>query len=150
MPHGRPKGFTLIELLVVIAIIGLLTAIAIPSLLNAIDRGKQKRTMAEIRALGGAIQAYAVDNDLFPVASTMSALVGVLQGEYVTRVKTTDAWGNTFVYAGATLDYTIGSPGKDGGTTLVVVGGGGETSNFIDDITYSKGTFVQWPDGSQN
>ena len=150
MRNGRSKGFTLMELLIVVAIIGILVAIAIPSLLNAVDRGKQQRTMSEVRALGGAIQAYAVDNDIFPVASTMSTLVGVLQGDYVTRVKTTDAWGNTFVYTGVALDYTIGSPAKDGGSTLVVVGGGGKTSNFTDDIIYSKGTFVQWPEGSQD
>ena len=105
---GRPKGFTLIELLVVVAVIGLLAAISIPSLLNAIDRGKQKRTMSEIRALGGAIQAYAVDHDIFPLGSNVGTLASVLEGEYVIRVTATDSWGHTFIYTGVTLDYTLG------------------------------------------
>ncbi len=60
---NRQKGFTLIELLIVVAIIGIIAAIAIPNLLNAIDRGKQKRTMADMRSVGTAIESYAVDNN---------------------------------------------------------------------------------------
>ena len=69
----QESGFTLIELLIVIAIIGILAAIAIPNLLNAVQRGKQKRTMSDMRALATAIEAYAVDNNTYPAAATCSA-----------------------------------------------------------------------------
>ena len=51
----KERGFTLIELLIVVAIIGIIAAIAIPNLLNAIHRGRQKRTMADMRTVATAI-----------------------------------------------------------------------------------------------
>ena len=59
----KQHGFTLIELLIVVAIIGIIAAIVIPNLLNAVDRSKQKRTMADMRSVGTACESYSVDNE---------------------------------------------------------------------------------------
>ena len=69
MKKRNKKGFTLIELLIVVAIIGIIVAIAIPNLLNAIQRAKQKRTMGDMRTAGTAAEAYAVDFNHYPAAA---------------------------------------------------------------------------------
>src|SRR5450759_1932818 len=71
------KGFTLIELLIVVAIIGIIVAIAIPNLLHAIKRAKQKRTMADIRSIGTATEAYAIDNNRYPPSAANAYPTGI-------------------------------------------------------------------------
>lgn len=149
MARRTSGGFTLIELLIVVAIIGIVAAIAIPSMLNAIDRGKQKRTMADIRALGTAVESYAVDVSLYPTSTDIVSLVDAVRMNYNDRLPTKDAWNFEMIYVpDAGTGYTIGSGGKNGGT-LNVVGTGGPTTDFDDAIIFSDGRFVQWPDGQQ-
>lgn len=63
---GRAEGFTLIELLIVVAIVAILAAIAVPNFLEAQVRSKVSRVKADMRSLGTAIQAYAVDHNAYP------------------------------------------------------------------------------------
>ena len=140
------KGFTLIELLIVVAIIGIIAAIAIPNLLNAIDRGKQKRTMADMRSIGTAVESYAVDSNVYPVATTAAALKLLVEPIYIKTMPTTDGWSNAFQVASVTTQYTIYSFGKDGaGTTCTQ----GTTQLFSDEICFINGQFLRYPQGSQ-
>ena len=149
MLNRTSKGFTLIELLIVVAIIGIIAAIAIPNLLNAIDRGKQKRTMADVRSIGTAIESYAVDTNLYPTSANIGALAGVIAPIYIRTLPTTDGWKNSMVFTpSAGTGYTVGSGGKDGGA-LTVVGAGGATTNFNDALIFINGSFAQYPEGQQ-
>jgi general secretion pathway protein G len=140
------KGFTLIELLIVVAIIGIIAAIAIPNLLNAIDRGKQKRTMADMRSVGTAVESYAVDNNVYPVAANAAALSGLVAPIYIKVMPQLDGWSHPFVVDTITTQYTLYSQGKDGsGNTCTAA----TTSTFNDEICFINGQFARYPQGTQ-
>ena len=147
MDRGKSEGFTLIELLIVVAIIGIIASMAIPNLMNAVDRGKQKRTMADLRVIGTAIDSYSIDHSHYPAAGTIVGLAAQLTPDYLPRPILTDGWSKGFIISSTAAQYTVCSGGKDGG--LCSGDGSGPTSLFNDSITYTNGNFVQWPEGKQ-
>jgi type II secretion system protein G len=161
----KQKGFTLIELLIVVAIIGILAAIAIPNLLTAMQRSKQKRSMADARTIATAWEARATDINKYNAAGALSLpakdaglanLTLYLSPTYVKTFPDKDGWGNKWgVYVDqdwggsvAAQQYAIVSGGKDGAIQATAETGGA-TTNFDCDIVYSNGTFLQYPEGVQ-
>ena len=51
MRRQAEQGFSLIELLIVVGIIGIIAAIGVPMMLNAMDRAKQRRTMGDMHSI---------------------------------------------------------------------------------------------------
>ncbi len=146
----KDNGFTLIELLIVVAIIGIIAAIAIPNLLNAIDRSKQKRTMADMRSVGTACEEYSIDNNFYPVQTTqgaVSAIATSLEPTYIKVTPTKDGWNWNIQYGTAAggLGYTVRSLAKDGTKN----GTSGQTTDFNCDIIFQAGQFVAYPSGVQ-
>jgi type II secretory pathway pseudopilin PulG len=150
--------------LVIVAIIGIVAAIAIPNLLTAKQRAIQKRTMADIRMLGVALESYNADNNEYPKGAAPVDLREALVPKYMQSVPAFDGWGHAIQYtclkdattpqSDKCVGYVIGSAGKDGrfehdSLLETLAGQSRGTTNFDCDIVYSAGSFVEYPEGVQ-
>ena len=126
----------------VVTVVGILAAIAIPNLLNAIQRGKQKRTMGDIRTIATAVESYSIDNNQYPDGGpNVSTISTFLEPTYIKALPIVDGWNNPYLYEvnPTSLRYRMESFGKDGvdsgpdigsttSTKTVTVGGPGTGS----------------------
>lgn len=68
-PAVSKRGFTLIELLVVIAILGIVAAVAWPSISRTITSGQRAKCASNLRQVGVALQSYLGENNMiFPTS----------------------------------------------------------------------------------
>lgn len=68
-PAVSKRGFTLIELLVVIAILGIVAAVAWPSISRMITSGQRAKCASNLRQVGVALQSYLGENNMiFPTS----------------------------------------------------------------------------------
>jgi type II secretion system protein G len=159
--RNNEKGFTLIELLVVVGIIGILSAIAMINYMVALDKSKQKRSMADIRSIANAWEARATDMGTYSAAGTGTEIyvwptielshedmLALLHPTYIRPLARTDGWGRDYDFAldpgtGGSTSYGIRSSGKDGSFEESYESP--FTTRFECDIVYSNGNFVVSP-----
>lgn len=170
--RARRRGFTLIELLIVIAIIGIIASLIIPMFLDALQKSKQKRTMAEMRLVGTCWMAWLTDQIAAGAAGSKARTYAIpplveiepeelLQSLYVsqtffycTEVPKLDGWGfdyeyyvhpETLVGVKAMAIRSSGSDGTFSGTTYTI--GPYINTNYAEDILWADGLFVHYPAG---
>lgn len=147
--------------LIVIAIAGIVSAIAIPNLLTAMQRSKQKRTIAGIRSIAVAVEAYKTDNGSYPSATSIDALAPLISPKYISKVPPIDGWGHPLMYFcyeqqdGRCAGFVVGSAGKDGmfehsEPRQYVESPQGATTNFNCDLIYANGEFIEYPEGIEH
>jgi prepilin-type N-terminal cleavage/methylation domain-containing protein len=153
----RNKGFTLIELLITIAIIGIVATIAIPNLLTALQKGKLKATMGDMKSVGVALESYMTDYSMAPGGGTLSRIADLniyLVPFYIKRLPFLDGWGGVLRYQSGAVGpqqelYSVISYGKDRLSTGISIGFNGYLINSMDgfknDICFANGLFTYAP-----
>ena len=176
--RSQAQGFTLIELLIVVAVIGIIAAILIPNLLDALQKTKQKRTVADMRDLGTAWFSWLTDQvsaaaagssrqqydfgrlDVPVSADELFSSLYVSADMFYTRsVPSRDGWARQYDFRwsgnpSSTPVIGIRSLGRDGvegpnGSSGSYSLGPFITSDYDQDIIWADGFFVTYPAGSK-
>lgn len=140
--------------LAIIAMVGILAAIAIPNFLTAMQRSKQKRTMADMRTIATALDAYGTEHfgEEYPAGTTVAELRSHLEPKYLQTLPVRDGWehelrymplpgrGYVIVSAGANMTFEAESPDEYAS---------GVTTHFDCDIVFANGEFRLYPEGVQ-
>ena len=78
------------------------------------DLGASDRTTSDLRSIETAVEAFAVDHKVYPVAMNLSALAPQVQPTYIRFIPESDVWGTPFRYESSDgKSYTISSAGAD-------------------------------------
>jgi prepilin-type N-terminal cleavage/methylation domain-containing protein len=164
--RNRQRGFTLIELLIVVAIIGIIAALLIPNFLDALQKAKQKRTVADVRNVGTAEMSWLTDQiaaaaagqssttvDLgsYGASKAASAISSKFVPQYIQEIPDKDGWKvqmqyfltTNFSQARIMAIRSCGQKGSCVGSSYTA--GAFEPTDYEQDIVWADGFFVRWP-----
>jgi prepilin-type N-terminal cleavage/methylation domain-containing protein len=164
----RSQGFSLIELLIVVAIIGIIASMLIPNMLDAMQKAKQKRTMADMRITGTAMFSWLTDqvgaaaagqtNSQVNLASYggqkgVSVLSTILIPQYLQEIPVKDGWKSPYDYYLNIANphsqnvMAIRSRGRNSvAETNDYTVTGFEPTDYDQDVVWADGFMVRWPE----
>ena len=98
---------------------GIVAAIAVPNVIEALEKAKRKRTIADLRAISMALEARLVDvGGGYPTTGgdwrEATTLGEALVPDYLGTIPAEDGWGHPLLYWSDGQAYRLVSPGKDG------------------------------------
>jgi type IV pilus assembly protein PilA len=130
------KGFTLIELLAVIVILGIIAAIAVPSILGIINHSKQDAHIANAQQIANAAKLYIADQkiNVTTTADTVTLATLVSNG-YIDSVKDPSATSSTYDQTKTLVTYVKSGTQNLYKVTLVAADG---TTNYVNSDGLAK------------
>jgi len=157
--HGTQRGFTLVEVMLVAAIIGLLAALAIPLLEQAMTKSRRAALATDASDLYTALMRYHADHGSFPpdtvfdvetlspvsdqgYFSTADSLTAKMQGEALLAYITLDVNGSD-------SELITGFRAKSDADILVFVLHTSVTGEWLDGVYVSVDGRLVRADGSR-
>jgi hypothetical protein len=116
---------------------------------DALTHGNQRKTMTDLKRLGGVVDGWAREAGAYPVCrefqDVSKCLAANLPQNALADLRLRDAWGRPFLYysdadGGSYALISFADDGEYDG-----LGKAGPTSSVNADIVFSDGQFVQWP-----
>ena len=116
--------------------------------MGALTRGMQKTTMGHMREIATAIENLRESDGTFPTLSSIEALEEVSGAE----LPEMDGWSYPFLFRSDGNRYVIISPGQCGSfeTGFQERYEKRQTTSYGADIKFENGTFIQYPEGTQD
>jgi len=106
-----------------LAFLGIFAAIFIPNFLDALQKAKQKRTVAELKGVCELVDAYRAKHGSAPTASDMAGVEAAIREDYGgVLIPRLDGWKHPYRYSCWRSDpnasgcdhYRLASAGRDG------------------------------------
>jgi hypothetical protein len=132
---------------------GFIAALALPNLLAAVDRGRTRRTVSDLRAIAEACEGFSSDSRSYPGPTDgwvpVERIATYLEPVYIGRLPRTDGWENPILYWSDGGSYRVLSMGRDGRIDrdwtrqVDPVASAGHDA----DIVFGDGRLLAWPSG---